>query len=62
MATNTLATLVPDRHLLLLGWSAEGRLSATAQEALLLVGEHEPLKELVDQWAAGDFRYVSQEN
>ena len=58
-ATNLLGALLPECHLLLQEWSASGRLSAAAQEALLLVGEHEPLKELVDQWAAGEFRNIS---
>lgn len=55
MPTSRLATLLPDWHLLLQGWAADGRLSAAAQEALLLSGEPEQLTELVSQWAAGDF-------
>jgi hypothetical protein len=55
MPTSRLATLLPDWHLLLQGWAADGRLSAAAQEALLLGGEPDRLTELVSQWAGGDF-------
>jgi hypothetical protein len=55
MATEKLATLLPDWHLLLQGWEADGRLSAAAQEALLLEQEPALLTELTAQWTAGDF-------
>lgn len=55
MTTSTLSNLVNDWHLLLQGWAADGRLSAAAQEALLLEGEPELLTELVTQWSAGNF-------
>lgn len=55
MPTSRLATLLSDWHLLLQGWAADGRLSAAAQEVLLLGGEPEQLTALTDQWAAGDF-------
>jgi hypothetical protein len=55
MVSNRLATLLPDWHLLLQGWATDGRLSAAAQEALLLDGVPALLTELVGQWAAGDF-------
>jgi hypothetical protein len=42
-----LTALIPDWHLLLQGWSASGRLTAAAEEALLLNGEPQALKELV---------------
>ena len=54
-ATNLLGALLPEWHLLLQQWSLDGRLSAAAQEALLLDGEPALLKELTDQWAAGYF-------
>jgi hypothetical protein len=50
-----LTALLPDWHLLLQGWSASGRLTAAAQEALLLNGEPQALKELVAQWTTGVF-------
>ena len=50
-----LTALIPDWHLLLQGWSASGRLTAAAEEALLLNGEPQALKELVTRWSAGDF-------
>ena len=50
-----LTALLPDWHLLLQGWSASGRLTAAAEEALLLNGEPQALKELVTRWSAGDF-------
>ncbi|QVL52271.1 MAG: hypothetical protein KFB97_12615 [Cyanobium sp. M30B3] len=55
MATDRLATLLPDWHLLLQRWAADGRLSAAAQEALLLDGEPELLSELTAQWTVKDF-------
>lgn len=45
-ADNLLAGLLPEWHLLLQGWSADGRLTAAAQEALLLEWEPKALKEL----------------
>jgi hypothetical protein len=51
-----LSTLLPEWHLLLQGWSADGSLVAAAQEALLLQGEPPPgLKDLASQWASGNF-------
>jgi hypothetical protein len=50
-----LTALLPDWHLLLQDWSASGRLTAAAQEALLLNGEPQALKELVAQWSSGVF-------
>ena len=50
-----LTALLPDWHLLLQGWSASDRLTAAAEEALLLNGEPQALKELVTRWSAGDF-------
>ena len=50
-----LTALLPDWHLLLQDWSASGRLTAAAQEALLLNGEPQALKELVAQWSTGVF-------
>jgi hypothetical protein len=59
MALNTadelLTSLLPEWHLLLQGWSADGRLTAAAQEALLLEGTPETLQDLVNQWGAGVF-------
>ena len=54
-ATNLLGALLPEWHLLLQEWSASGRLTAAAQEALLLSGEPKALTDLTDQWAAGEF-------
>ena len=50
-----LTALLPDWHLLLQDWSASGRLTAAAQEALLLNGEPQALKELVAHWSSGVF-------
>ena len=38
-ATNLLGALLPEWHLLLQEWSTSGRLTAAAQEALLLDGD-----------------------
>jgi len=54
-ATNLLSALLPEWHLLLQEWSASGRLTTAAQEALLLNGEPGALSDLTNQWAAGDF-------
>jgi hypothetical protein len=54
-ADQLLQALLPTWYQLLQQWSLDGRLSAAAQEALLLSGESEPLTALTDQWAAGDF-------
>ncbi|MCP9879864.1 hypothetical protein KBY74_08310, partial [Cyanobium sp. A1C-AMD] len=54
-ATNLLGPLLPEWHLLLQSWSASGRLTAAAREALLLSGEPKALTDLTDQWAAGEF-------
>jgi hypothetical protein len=50
-----IASLLPAWHLLLKGWSADGRLSAASQEALLLPSDAPPLADLVKQWSAGEF-------
>jgi len=54
-ATNPLGALLPEWHLLLKEWSASGRLTSAAQEALLLNGEPQALTDLTTQWSAGDF-------
>ena len=55
-ADEILASLLPEWHQLLQGWSADGSLVAAAQEALLLQGEPPPgLKDLATQWASGNF-------
>jgi Ca2+-binding RTX toxin-like protein len=54
-ADSLLAALLPEWHLLLQGWSPSGRLTAAAQEALLLNGEPGALTDLTNQWAAGEF-------
>jgi hypothetical protein len=54
-ADSLLASLLPEWHLLLQGWSADGRLTAAAQEALLLPGEPPALTDLITQWSAGQF-------
>ena len=54
-AASLLDLLLPDWHRLLQGWAADGRLTAAAQEALMLSGEPPLLRELTRQWAAGDF-------
>ena len=59
MARNTadeiLTSLLPEWHKLLQGWSADGSLVAAAQEALMLSGEPQTLRDLVTRLAAGDF-------
>ncbi len=50
-----LTALLADWQLLLQGWASSGRLTAAAQEALLLNGVPQALKELVAQWSAGVF-------
>jgi uncharacterized delta-60 repeat protein len=52
---NTLKSLLPNWYALLQGWALDGSLTAAAQEALLLDGEPKALKNLVSQWAAGDY-------
>jgi hypothetical protein len=54
-AETLLNGLLPEWHLLLQSWSASGRLTTAAQEALLLNGEPGTLTDLTNQWAAGDF-------
>ena len=54
-ATNLLGALLPEWHLLLQEWSACGRLTAAAQEALLLNGEPQALQDLITQWSTGEF-------
>ena len=55
LANDRLAFLLPEWHLLLQGWAAGGRITAAAQEALLLNGEPQALTDLTKQWAAGVF-------
>jgi ELWxxDGT repeat protein len=55
MPATTLDPYIADWHLLLQGWSADGRLSEAAQEALLLDGEPSLLTALIEQWTEGDF-------
>jgi hypothetical protein len=55
IAQNRLAALLSSWKLLLQAWSADGRLSAAAQEALLLGLTPEQLVLLTSQWAGGDF-------
>lgn len=55
LANDRLASLLPEWHLLLKGWSADGRLTAAAHEALLLDGEPKALTDLTKQWAASVF-------
>ena len=50
-----LTALLADWQLLLQGWSTSGRLTAAAQEALLLGVVPQALEELVAQWSAGAF-------
>jgi hypothetical protein len=50
------STLLQAWRLRLSEWSIDGSLSAAAQAALRLPGEPEALKELISQWAAGDFK------
>jgi len=45
---------------LLQGWSASGRLTAAADEALLLTRELEAKKDLVTQWSLGDIKGVME--
>ena len=54
-SSSLLADLLPEWHLVLQGWSADGRLTAAAQRALLLNREPEALTRLIHQWAAGEF-------
>jgi hypothetical protein len=54
-ADQLLQALLPTWYQLLQQWSLDGRLSAAAQEALLLSGEPEQLTALTEQWAEGDF-------
>lgn len=57
-ANDLLDALLHDWRHLLQGWSADGRLTAAAQEALMLDGEHKALTDLVGQWATGDFSAI----
>jgi len=54
-AETLLNGLLPEWHLLLQGWAADGRLTAAAKEALLLNGEPQALSDLTSQWSAGEF-------
>ena len=51
---------LPFWYELLQQWSLSGRLSAAAQEALLLDGEPQPLQDLVSKWSAGDFEGIPE--
>jgi hypothetical protein len=51
-------SLLPQWHALLQDWSSSGRLTSAAQEALLLDGEPQALKDLVSQWSSGDFSSI----
>jgi hypothetical protein len=55
MPINTLNLNLANWRLLLQAWAADGRLSAAAQEALLLDGEPALLPALIEQWAEGNF-------
>ena len=57
-ATTLLGALLPEWHLLLQGWSLDGSLSVAAKEALLLNGEPQGLKDLVMQWATGEYSAI----
>jgi hypothetical protein len=56
--SNLLTALLADWQLLLQRWSSSGRFTAAAQEALLLDGVPQALKELVAQWSAGGFKGI----
>ena len=56
----TLINFLPSWYDQLQQWSLSGRLSAAAQEALLLDGEPQALKDLVSHWSAGDFKGVPE--
>ena len=55
-----LASRLPQWHLLLQEWSASGRLTAAAQEALLLNGEPQALTDLTNQWSAKNFKSLPE--
>jgi predicted SprT family Zn-dependent metalloprotease len=59
-ATNLLGALLPEWHLLLQEWSASGRLTAAALEALLLDGEPQALQDLVNQWSTRNFQSIPE--
>ena len=52
---DVLASILPAWHGLLRDWSASGRLTRAAEEALVLNGDPVPLQTLVQRWAAADF-------
>lgn len=54
-----LTALLPEWHLLLIEWAADGSLIAAAQDALMLSGKEPDLIALVTQWSAGDFTGIS---
>jgi len=56
--SDLLTALLSEWQLLLQEWSSSGRLTAAAQEALLLTGEPQALTDLVFQWSAGDFSQI----
>ena len=56
--SDPLVELLPEGNLLLQDWSSSGRLTAAAQEALMLSGETQALTDLVKQWSAGVFSGV----
>ena len=56
----TLLDFLPFWYDRLQQWSLDGRLSVAAQEALLLDGELQALKDLVSQWSLGDFQAVPE--
>jgi hypothetical protein len=55
-----LSTLLPRWYALLQDWASSSRLSAAAQEALLLQAEPEQLTNLVSQWSSGNFQSIPE--
>ena len=55
MTTSLLDDLLQDWKQLLTNWARGGTLSRAAQEALLLEGEDQDLRDLVSEWSEGSF-------
>ncbi|QPN66536.1 C-type lectin domain-containing protein [Synechococcus sp. CBW1006] len=54
-STELLTDLLPEWHEMLVAWASDGRLTAAAQEALLVPGDAQEFTKLVSQWSAADF-------
>ena len=59
-AASALEAVLPLWHEQLQTWAQNGRLLAAAKEALMLQGTPKRQQQLIDQWAAGNFRDIPE--